>query len=300
RRAAPACCSRPSASPASRPPPARRSARRNCDQLGPIRRGAGPRPARRSTLAPVVAETPIPSPFSSPWMRLLPQLGFSRASCSIRLRISAASGGRPTLRGAVRLPRSSARCQRPSVCALTRKHEQRSRASSRLAAASKARSLLVYRGRLPPRLRIASCWRSTMISSSCSPARRTSRPRTARRSRYRNDTSTTQSLNRPLRDHQHPVPGEPSFFTPDGVANELRGRAEAADVAELGSDRVAQHPGDPGTGGQQAHVAVIGPEPTQRPLLRGDLLVEDLDQRAARLQTRLPRLGQLQTRQQPA
>src|SRR5262249_11476701 len=84
-----------------------------------------------------------------------------------------------------------------------------------------------------------------------------------------------------------------------GVANELRGRAEAADVAELGSDRGAQHPGDPGTGGEQTHVAVIGPEPTQPTALRGDLLVEDLDQSAARLQTRLPRLGQLQTLQDP-
>jgi hypothetical protein len=45
-------------------------ARRNSDQLGPIRRGAGPRPALRNTLAIVVAETLIPSPFSSPWMRM--------------------------------------------------------------------------------------------------------------------------------------------------------------------------------------------------------------------------------------
>ena len=44
-------------------------ARRNSDQLGPIRRGAGPRPALRNTVAIVFAETPIPSPFSSPWMR---------------------------------------------------------------------------------------------------------------------------------------------------------------------------------------------------------------------------------------
>jgi hypothetical protein len=37
---------------------------------GPIRRGAGPRPAPRNTLAIVVAETLTPSPFSSPWMRM--------------------------------------------------------------------------------------------------------------------------------------------------------------------------------------------------------------------------------------
>src|SRR5262249_18265787 len=92
------------------------------------------------------------------------------------------------------------------------------------------------------------------------------------------------------------APGDLARLAPagaePGVASELRGRAEATDVGELGSDRVAQHPGDPGTAGEQAHVAVIGPEPTQRTLLRGDLLVEDLDQSAARLQTRLPRLGQ--------
>src|SRR5262249_10213190 len=67
------------------------------------------------------------------------------------------------------------------------------------------------------------------------------------------------------------------------VADQLRRRAETPDLAQLGSDRVAQHPGDPGAGSQQPHVAVIGPKPTQRPLLRDDLLVEDLDQSAARL-----------------
>jgi len=44
-------------------------ARRNCDQLGPIRRGAGPSPELRNTVAIVVAETPIPSFSSSPWIR---------------------------------------------------------------------------------------------------------------------------------------------------------------------------------------------------------------------------------------
>jgi hypothetical protein len=46
-----------------------RLARRNSDQLGPIRRGAGPSPELRSTVAIVVAETLIPSFSSSPWMR---------------------------------------------------------------------------------------------------------------------------------------------------------------------------------------------------------------------------------------
>ncbi len=64
--------SRPSASVERRSPATRLCAwaRRNSDQLGPIRRGAGPRPALRNTLAIVVAETLTPSPFSSPWMRM--------------------------------------------------------------------------------------------------------------------------------------------------------------------------------------------------------------------------------------
>jgi hypothetical protein len=44
-------------------------ARRNSDQLGPIRRGAGPRPELRNMVAIVVAETLIPSFSSSPWIR---------------------------------------------------------------------------------------------------------------------------------------------------------------------------------------------------------------------------------------
>ena len=39
---------------------------RNCVQVGPIRRGAGPRPLLRSTVAMVVAETSTPSFRSSP------------------------------------------------------------------------------------------------------------------------------------------------------------------------------------------------------------------------------------------
>src|SRR5438128_2401449 len=48
-----------------------------------------------------------------------------------------------------RCPRSSARCQRRSVSALTGKQDQRSRGSSLLAAASKARSIVVYWGPFP-------------------------------------------------------------------------------------------------------------------------------------------------------
>jgi hypothetical protein len=44
-------------------------ARRNSGQLTPIRRGAGPSPELRNTVAIVVAETSIPSFSSSPWIR---------------------------------------------------------------------------------------------------------------------------------------------------------------------------------------------------------------------------------------
>jgi hypothetical protein len=48
---------------------AKQALRRNSDQLGPIRRGAGPRPEALHTVAIVVADTPMPSFKSSPWMR---------------------------------------------------------------------------------------------------------------------------------------------------------------------------------------------------------------------------------------
>jgi hypothetical protein len=63
---------KPSPNPERRSPPSMLCAwaRRNSDQLGPMRRGAGPRPDLRNTLAIVVAETLIPSFSSSPWMRI--------------------------------------------------------------------------------------------------------------------------------------------------------------------------------------------------------------------------------------
>jgi hypothetical protein len=84
------------------------------------------------------------------------QRGFSRADRLIRLRVSSASGGRPVRRRCPRPPCSSVRCQRRSVCAPTAKQDQRSGGSKRLAAASNARSAVVYCVRFPPRLRIAS------------------------------------------------------------------------------------------------------------------------------------------------
>jgi hypothetical protein len=117
-------------------------------------------------------------PLAHPGCACSPSWG-SRASRVIRLRVSAASGGRPSLRGrGLRYPCSSALCHRRSVCGLIAKEDHRSGGTRRLAAASKARSALVYCGRFPPRLRIASWWRSTMSSSSRSrPARTSTRTR---------------------------------------------------------------------------------------------------------------------------
>jgi hypothetical protein len=139
---------------------AERALRVGAQELGPA--GAdptrrGPEPETRNTVATMVAETLIPSISSSPSMRIEPQRAFSRASRRTRLRVAAASGGRPGRRPRrLRSPRNSARCQRREVCGLTAKHDNRSIGSSRLAAASNARSAAVYRGHLPPRLKIAT------------------------------------------------------------------------------------------------------------------------------------------------
>jgi hypothetical protein len=58
------------------------------------------------------------------------------------------------------------------------------------------------------------------------------------------------------------------------VAGQLARGGEAGDVADLGGDRVGEHPGDPGDRGQKRHVAMVGPEPPQRAFAGGDLLVE--------------------------
>jgi hypothetical protein len=139
--------------------------------------------------------------------------GFSRAIRLIRLRVSAPSGGRPGRRR--RRLACSARCQRRSVCGLTAKQAHRSGGSSRLTAASKARSAVVCCGRFPPRLRIASWWRRTTFSSSRSPPPRASTRTRAQGSRYIKDISTTRQ-SRPARPRSPStaVPAESSFFTP--------------------------------------------------------------------------------------
>jgi hypothetical protein len=68
---------------------------RNWRHVVPPRRGAGPRPRRTSSFLIAVADTLIPSFWSSPWMRLYPHLGFSLARRRISSRMSIGSGGLP-------------------------------------------------------------------------------------------------------------------------------------------------------------------------------------------------------------
>jgi hypothetical protein len=68
---------------------------RNCRQVGEAPRGAGPRPTAARIRRIVPSPTRCPSPISSPWMRLYPQRGFCRASCSTSARTPAGTGGRP-------------------------------------------------------------------------------------------------------------------------------------------------------------------------------------------------------------
>ena len=151
------------------------------EELGPrrsIRHGAGPRPLWRSTVAMVVADTSIPSFRSLPSDAEVAPPGFSRPSRRIRCLSCGSSGGRPGgLQGRPRRHRKS-RCHRTRVSGPTRKLLHRSRERSWAAAARNARSAVMKRGRVPPRTRIFSWWRSTTVSSSSS-----SRPhRTSRRS----------------------------------------------------------------------------------------------------------------------
>lgn len=74
---------------------------RNCRHVGPARRGAGSMPAAWRISQTVDAAIVYPSRASSPWMRLCPQVGFSRAIPTISVLIETPVGGRPGRRGSV-------------------------------------------------------------------------------------------------------------------------------------------------------------------------------------------------------
>jgi hypothetical protein len=80
----------------------------------------------------------------------------------------------------------------------------------------------------------------------------------------------------------------------------LEAEPEAADGADLGRDRVGEHPADTGDCEQQGDVGVLGAEPAQLGLAGGDLLVEQVEQAQARLHAAGPRLRQRQPLQQRA
>src|ERR687891_1943075 len=84
------------------------------------------------------------------------------------------------------------------------------------------------------------------------------------------------------------------------VAGQLARRCKAADVAELGSDGVGEHPADPGDGAEQRDVAVLGAEAAQLAFALVDLLVELVDQAQAGLDRALPGLGQIEPGEQLA
>src|SRR6266511_2481237 len=84
------------------------------------------------------------------------------------------------------------------------------------------------------------------------------------------------------------------------VAGELARGGEAIDVAELGGDRVGEHPADAGDGEEQGDVAVVGAEPAQLALAAVDLAIELIDQTQARLHVAAPGLGQRQPGEQVA
>src|ERR1039457_5181609 len=95
---------------------------KNCDQVGPFRRGTGSIPAFFRISHAVDAAIFTPRPASSPWILRYPHPGFSRASRSTRALMFRGVAGRPVLPrmdlAAWRWRRMS-RCQRTIVSGVT-------------------------------------------------------------------------------------------------------------------------------------------------------------------------------------
>jgi len=86
--------------------------------------------------------------------------------------------------------------------------------------------------------------------------------------------------------------------TQAGVAAQLLRRGEALDVADLGGDRVAEHPGDAGHAHEQRHVAVLGAERSQLAVDPRDLAVELVDHRDGGQHPAVPGLGKVKAPEQ--
>jgi hypothetical protein len=145
--------------------------RRNCDQGGPVRRGAGSIPAFFRISHTVDAATFTPRPASSPWILRYPHSGFSRASRRTRALMFRRVAGRPVLPRidlTAQRRRTMSRCQRRIVSGVTSSRSPWRRALGITLSwvASRARSAQVRRGRRGcRRCRTASWWRRIKISA---------------------------------------------------------------------------------------------------------------------------------------
>ena len=96
--------------------------RRNCGQVGAVRRGAGSIPALFRISHTVDAAIFTPRPASSPWILRYPQPGFSRASRRTRALMFRRVAGLPVLPRwdlAAQRRRMMSRCQRRTVSGVT-------------------------------------------------------------------------------------------------------------------------------------------------------------------------------------
>ena len=150
-------------SQASAPPPC---ARRNSLHVGPVRRGACPRPARRRIRRIVVAPTTIASFRSSPWILTQPHLGFSLPRRRMSSVTSGSSGGRPGVPPPVR-PLASDELSVPPQQRLGRDHERGPSLPGEGSArpARNARSPSCSSWRRTERRRTFTWWRRTAFSS---------------------------------------------------------------------------------------------------------------------------------------
>jgi hypothetical protein len=92
--------------------------RKNCDQVGPVRRRAGLIPLALKISHTVDAATLTPRPASPPWILRYPHSGFSRASRRTRAWMFRRVDGRPVLPRmdlAAQRRRTMSRCQRTTV-----------------------------------------------------------------------------------------------------------------------------------------------------------------------------------------
>ena len=145
--------------------------RRNWDQVGAVRRGAGSIPAFFRISHAVDAATFTPRPASSPWILRQPQSGFSWASRRISVLMFRRVAGRPVVPRmdmAAERRRTMSRCQRRTVSGVTssRSPWRRTFGITLSRVARSARSAQFSFGRRGcRRCRTVSWWRRIKISA---------------------------------------------------------------------------------------------------------------------------------------